>query len=377
MLRCIIDTHPNLCSPGHLSLGPLCTHLYSTAYYSLGKLPDIVTEEQRDKRAAEETLRVVDDLLGRYTQGKGKQNWCEKSTINVDYLEILEKVFPHAKYICLYRNSLDVVNSCIKISPLGYMPELAPYVQKHPTNLVAAMLDSWLEKTGKLIAFEQAHTGQCIRINYESLVLQPEHILEKLFNFLGEPWDESLIGSVFQVPHDQGDGDLKVWFSGKINTDSIGNGTAIPLTAIPNEWLGALNTRHEQLGYPSIEALYAGQQNRDDQTAHAMDLNDFFQNQFFQHAAEKMDKSKQLRGICKFVITGFNGGVWVIEGDTTGLTLLDDGVSGDCTIATSYNVFCELLAGRKNAIHAYEQGEITADGNKNLALEFGTLLFGG
>ncbi len=72
MLRCIIDTHPNLCSPGHLSLGPLCTHLYSTAYYSLGKLPDIVSEEQRDNRAAEETRRVVDDLLVRYTQGKGK-----------------------------------------------------------------------------------------------------------------------------------------------------------------------------------------------------------------------------------------------------------------------------------------------------------------
>jgi hypothetical protein len=377
MLRCIVDTHPNLCSPGHLSLGPLCTHLYATTYYSLGQLPGIETEEQRDQLAIEETRRVVIDLLGRYADGKGKTNWCEKSTINIDYLEILTKVFPQAKYICLYRNCLDVAYSSIKFSPLGYMLELAAYVQKRPTNLVAAMMDNWLEKTSKLMAFEQAHANQCIRINYESLVKQPEQVLAKLFDFLDEPWDARLIDSIFQVPHDQGSGDVKVWFSGKINKDSIGKGTAIPLTAIPDELMTEINTLHQQLGYPMIEALYAEQQSNDDRTLQSLDLNDFFQNRFLQNTAARIDQFSRLRGVCKLVITGLKGGIWTIERNSTGLTLKEDDDSCDCTIATTDKVFCELIEGRKTAVNAYEQGEITGDGNVILALEFGRLLFGG
>jgi len=341
----------------------------------LGKLPDIATEAQRDHRAIAETRRVADDLLGRYAQGKGKVNWCEKSTVNIDYLDILEKIFPEAKYICLYRNCLDVVHSCIKISPLGYMSELAAYVQKHPANLVAAMIDNWLDKTGKLMAFEQAHAGQCIRINYESLVLQPEQVLEKLFDFLGEPWDERLIDSIFQVPHDQGDGDLKVWFSGKINTDSIGNGTAIPVTAIPNEWMAEIDTFHEQLAYPAVADLYAGQRSHEGQAMQTLNLDDFFQALLLQNDQGKTLKPR-LRGTCKFVITGSKGGAWAIEGNSAGLVLKSADEPGDCTIATTYPVFCELIDGRKSAVNAYEQGEITAGGNINLALEFGTLLFG-
>lgn len=377
MLRCIVDTHSNLCSPGHLNLGPLCADLYTAIYYSLGKLPGMETEEQREQLAIEETRRVVTDLLGRYAQGKGKTNWCEKSTVNIDYLEMLAKVFPQASYICLYRNCLDVAYSSIKFSPLGYMPELAGYVQKRPTNLVAAMIDNWLDKTGKLIAFEQTHAGQCIRVNYESLVRQPQQVLAKLFDFLGEPWDEDLIDRIFQVSHDQGDGDVKVWFSEKISKDSIGNGTAIPLTSIPNELMAEINMLHRQLGYPTIESQYAEQQGNDEPTLPDMDLNDFFQNRFLRNTGARMDKFSQLQGVCKFVITGSKGGVWTIESHSGDLILQEDDKPSDCTIATTYKVFHELIEGRKTAVNAYEQGEITGDGNVVMALEFGRLLFGG
>jgi len=377
MLRCIVDTHPNLCSPGHLNLGPLCANLYTTAYYSLGKLPDIETEGQREQLAINETRRVVTDLLGRYAQGKGKTRWCEKSTVNVEYLEILTKVFPQAKYICLYRNCLDVAYSSIKFSPLGYMPELAAYVQKRPTNLVAAMMENWLDKIGKLMAFERSHADQCFRVNYEALVLQPERVLAKLFGFLDEPWDERLIESIFKVPHDQGDGDVKVWFSDKINKDSVGNGTAIPFTAIPNDLMAEIDTLHQQLGYPTVEAQYAEQQGDDEQALPDLDLNDFFQNVLLPNAAAGRDKFGQLQGTCKLAITGLKGGAWIIESQGGDLTLAEDDKPSDCTIATTYKVFCELIKGRKTAVNAYERGEITGDGNVLMALEFGRLLFGG
>jgi protein-tyrosine sulfotransferase len=189
--------------------------------------------------------------------------------------------------------------------------------------------------------------------------------------------NERLIDSIFKVSHDQGDGDVKVWFADKINKDSIGNGTAIPLTAIPDELMVEINTLHPQLGYPTIEALYAEQQSNDEQTFQDLDLNDFFQNRLLQNITTRMDKFSQLRGVCKFVITGLKGGVWIIESHSGGLILKEDDKLSDCTIATTYRVFCELIEGRKTAVNAYELGEITGDGNMNLALEFGRLLFGG
>lgn len=375
LLRCIIDTHPNLCSPGHLNLGLLCTNLYTTVYYSLGELLDVATEEQRSQCAIDETLKIVADLLGRYSQAKGKKNWCEKSTTNIDYLEILIKIFPQAKYICLYRNCLDVAHSSIKISPLGYMSELASYVRKYPTNFAAAMIDYWLDKNKKLVEFEKNYANQCIRVNYESLVLQPEQTLSNLFLFLGETWNQGLIDSIFKVAHDQGDGDLKVWFSDKINTDSIGHGTAIPITLFPNELSGDVNVLHQQLGYPTIEDLYTKQNNYDGCTFHKLDLNDFFQNHFLKNVGARVEKFHLLRGVCQLVITGPKGGVWTIEINGDGLALGDNNKPNDCTIATTYNVFCEIIEKNKTVVNAYEQGEITGHGNMNLALEFGRLIF--
>jgi len=377
LLRCIIDTHPRFCSPGHLNLGVLCSALYTAAYYSIGKLSSVETIEQRDSLAVEETRRVVSDLLSRYAEGKGKNNWCEKSTVNIDYLEILKKVFPDAKYICLYRNCLDVANSCMKFSPLGYMDELAPYVRNCPTNFVASMVDNWLEKNNKLLAFEQEYEKQCIRVKYESLVQQPEQTMAELFDFLGEAWDDKLIESIFHSPHDQGDGDMKVWFSDKINKDSVGIGTAIPLATIPKDLMVAVDALHQKLGYPTIEMFYAQQHNDAEQLFQQFDVNDLVSKRVLQLMGKENDKSNALRGRCKFEVLGSKGGVWLIESNSNEIAVIESDDVVDCTISTTYKVFCEVMAGCKSAVQAYEQGEIVGYGNVVLALEFGRMLFGG
>lgn len=376
LLRCIIDTHHNLCSPGHLNLGALCNDLYIAAYYSIGKLPTVETETQRDCLAVEEVRRVVSDLLDRYIKGKGKGNWCEKSTSNIDYLYILHKVFPEARYICLYRNCLDVVSSCIKFNPLGYMDELAPYVRNRPDNFVAAMIDNWLDKNKKLLNFERERSRQCARVNYDDLVREPERVLAELFDFLGETWDEKLIESIFRLPHDQGDGDVKVWFSKKINKDSIGNGTTIPFTTIPKDLMLEVNAIHQDLGYPSIEMFYARQGgDTENFFKNKVDLNLFFTNCVLKFNSKESDEFKSLRGRCKFVISGTKGGIWLLESNAHGIGIIENNDSADCTISTTYKVFCDIVAGDKNASQAYEQGEILGDGNVILALEFGRMLF--
>lgn len=377
LLRCIVDTHPEYCSPGHLNLGALCSNLYNAAYYTIGKLPGVEAGGKRDALAVEEVRRVVSDLLNRYSKGKSKNKWCEKSTINIDYLDILQKVFPDARYICLYRNCLDVVNSCIKFNALGYMEELAPYVRNRPSNFVGAMIDNWLEKNNKLLAFERAHSQQCIRVNYESLVSEPERILAELFGFLGEDWDGSLVESVFRLPHDQGDGDVKVWFSDKITKDSVGNGTALPLASIPKELRGEVDILHQELGYPSIEMLYAKNSSDSENYSKGIDLDDFFNKCALTLERKVHDVSCSLRGCCKLVITGVEGGIWLIEVNESGVRIEKSDGLADCTISSSYKVFCEIVSGDISATQAYERGEIVGDGNVILALEFGRVLFSG
>ena len=147
LLRYIMDTHPQVCSPAHLHLGQLCRSLYTTAFYSIGQTAEVADEAARERLVAAEVRRVVDELMGRYARAKGKQVWCEKTTDNLQYLRFLGEVFPDARFICLYRNCMDVAHSSIECSRLGFMPELAPYVQKSPGNIVAAMVESWVEKT--------------------------------------------------------------------------------------------------------------------------------------------------------------------------------------------------------------------------------------
>jgi len=134
--------------------------------------------------------------------------------------------------------------------------------------------------------------------------------------------------------------------------------------------MAEIDSLHQQLGYPTVEVLYAEQRDNDELARYDLDLNDFFQKRFLQNTAGRMDKFSQLRGVCKFAISGLKGGVWVIESDSNGLR------TWRLLIATTYNVFCELIEGRKTAINAYEQGEITGDDNIFMALEFGRLVFG-
>lgn len=375
LLRYIMDSHPNICSPGHLDLGPLSVHLYKTIYFSLGKMSEISTEKDRESYTVKETRRIISDILNRYTVGKEKKRWCEKSTVNVDHIGSLIKNFPDAKYICLFRNCLDVVNSCIKLNALGYMPELSHYIRKHPNNFVAAMIDNWLEKTKKLIEFKKGFENQCISVRYESLVKDPMLITNEIFEFLGEKYDDSIVDSIFDSYHDLGDGDPKVRFSDKIHKNSIGHGASIPFSSIPNNFIIEIDCVHKQLGYSSVEEIYSNSNNDSVDENISLDLDSLFKDDLFNRFHEEIDKFRQLRGVCKFIVTGLIGKVWYIESNSSGFILKEKYDTCDCTITTSYVIFNEILEGNKNVITAYESGEIWGGGNMNLALEFGSALF--
>lgn len=251
LLRYILDTHPEIACPGEIALGQLVQALRPTLFRTVAQTA-AVSEEERTERARGETRRIIGEILGSYAAARGKRIWCDKSPGNVLNLADVEWAFPDARFLCLYRRGLDVAHSCLEASPYGFMAELAPYVQKHPEDLLTAMLDSWADKTGRMLRFETGNP-RCCRLYYEALVNAPVATLDSVFAFLDLEWEASLLDRVFTTPHDPGGGDPKIRHVGQIETDRIGKGSRIPalaLARVPSDLQQRLADLHLELGYP-------------------------------------------------------------------------------------------------------------------------------
>ena len=227
LLRYCLDAHPSICCPAELRLGAVCQ--------ALAQLVELTTSPDTTEERIEGRFRVVrslvDELLGRYCQLKGKSRWCEKSPANLDLLQIISAVFPDAHYICLHRNPLDVVRSTLDVyGPAP--PFLQEHLRKHANDTIAAYLDRWCGRTERLLAFERAHQGQSIRMKYEEFVSDPEGHLGTLSLFLQVTQVPGLSKKAFATAHDHGPGDIKIRGTERVEVDRIGKGTALGLSKV-------------------------------------------------------------------------------------------------------------------------------------------------
>lgn len=384
LLRCLLDAHAEIYSPGEISIGPLCESLYNTIFYTKGQLNNIRSEAEREAVVMDEIRDVLSERMGRYTQANHKAVWCDKSPVNVHHLGLIRKVFPAAKFICLYRNCLDVVHSCIALSRMGFMPELCEYVKKHPQNLPAAMVDSWLDKTGKILDFARSNPSGCFSITYESLVSRPEETLSKLFGFLGMEADMNVFDAVFSGSYEFGqmNGDIKMLFSSNIYTDSIGKGAAVPSTYITEQHFKKINEVQAAIGYPQmldVRSFYR------ELTAHgAVEITEGEMGEKVKNVLDSVLPSQlsgngrdfsSISGSCNLIVTGNGGGEWFIDFAKNPGTIRSGKNLADCDIAVSSATLLELVEGRTNVAEAYEAGHIGADGNLNMAIKIGRALF--
>jgi len=216
LLQLILDTHPEIAGPGELGVGQLCHDLCRTVNLTIGRTSGASNELERGSAIIAKVRQILSDLMSSYVAGKGKQIWCDK--LHMLYTDIVRVLFPQARYICLYRHCMDVVQSCarsIRSSKVGLV-EVRAFVLKHLGDVVAAALDSWCEYVSKQLIFERENDANCFRVTYESLVSNPSETLGPLFAFLGVEWDPDLLDSVFAVPHDPGPGDPAARFSRRI-----------------------------------------------------------------------------------------------------------------------------------------------------------------
>jgi hypothetical protein len=252
LLRYILDTHPDICCPGELFLGKLADALGTT----ISRTTALITTD--DPKAVEqftwtEVNRILTDLLSKFTQSRGKKLWCDKTPANVQNLEELRDVFPDARYICLHRDSLDTVHSCLEMRrELKPNDAYTPFESRHPELVLSYMLEKWIKQTETILDFEAAHPP-AHRVRYEDLIREPVKTLDPLFRFLGLPWEASMLDRVFTAAHDLGGGDEKIRETHRIEEKNSGKGADINPALwkrIPSPLLQRQKKLHLILGYP-------------------------------------------------------------------------------------------------------------------------------
>jgi hypothetical protein len=264
LLRLLLDAHPDLACPPETNVVKVCAQL--AAIFSLvdGSTPaphaaDIpgIAPTAADSRIREVFAAAFADYLAR----RGKRRWCDKSLGTAPVAEWFVGLYPRAKFICLYRHCMDVIHSGLEASPWGLMGYgFEQFAGRLGGNNVSALAAYWAEHTSRILQFERAHVGRCLRVHYERLVGEPESIAADIFTFLGVEQVPGITELCFATAHDEasrpsmlGPGDHKIRATRGITADSVGRGVRIPAELIPPPQLKAVNLLLAELGYTQVD----------------------------------------------------------------------------------------------------------------------------
>src|ERR1700735_5763140 len=120
LLRFILDGHPDLACPPETSLPALCGQL-AVVWSLIEGAP--LSQERGDtppeipESATMGLRQQIDLMFGSYLGRRGKNRFCDKSLSSARFADLLLRVYPSAKFICLYRHPMDMIGSGIEACP--------------------------------------------------------------------------------------------------------------------------------------------------------------------------------------------------------------------------------------------------------------------
>jgi hypothetical protein len=258
LLRLILDTHPDLACPPETNIPSLCSQLavvwslIEGAPLSLqrGDAPPDIPE------AAIAGIRTTMDLMtAPYLARRGKKLYCDKSLGTAAYATLLLRVYPGARFICLYRHPMDMISSGLEACPWGLNGYgFDRYIADSPGNAVMALSRYWLDGAGAIAAVEENHPGSCHRVRYEDMVADPERVAAGIFDFIGVGQQPGIGEAVFTREHERfGPADHKIWYTSEISQSSVGRSDSLPVGLIPPPVLESINGLLDKLGYVQVD----------------------------------------------------------------------------------------------------------------------------
>lgn len=258
LLRFLLDAHPDLACPPETNLPAMVGQL-ATVWSLIEGAP--LSAERGDEppmipdAAIAGIRRTMDEMTGSYLARRGKKLYCDKSLGTARFAELLLRVYPEAKFLCLYRHPMDVIASGIEACPWGLSGYgFDPYIASTPGNAVWALARFWLDSVSLMLASEEQFAASCHRVRYEDLVADPEKVASGIFEFLGVAPEPGISRRCLSPERERsGPADYKIWYTSKITGESVGRGWSIPAAMIPPPVRKMMNELTERLGYLPVD----------------------------------------------------------------------------------------------------------------------------
>jgi protein-tyrosine sulfotransferase len=259
LLRFLLDAHPDLACPPETNLPGLCAQL-ATVWSLIEGAPLSANRGDEPPEIPEAAIagvrETMDRMVGSYLARRGKKRYCDKSLGTARYAELLTRVYPEARFVCVYRHPMDVIASGMEACPWGLNGYgFDPYIAATPGNAVMALANFWADNARVTLAAEERFPDRCFRLLYEDLVADPEAVAEDLFDFLGVAPVPGISRVCFSGERERfGPGDYKIWYTSAISADSVGRGWSVPTGMIAPQLLAVINDLAGKLGYLAIDS---------------------------------------------------------------------------------------------------------------------------
>jgi hypothetical protein len=258
LLRFLLDAHPDLACPPETNLPALCGQL-ATVWSLIAGAPLAAKRGDEPPEIPDAAIagvrRTMDEMVGSYLARRGKKRYCDKSLGTARFADLLVRIYPQARFVCLYRHPMDVIASGIDACPWGLNGYgFDQYIADTPGNSVMAMARFWADSAAATLSAEERFPRECHRVRYEDIVADPEDVAAAMFEFLGAAPSPGVSESCFSADRERfGPGDHKIWFTSKISDSSVGGGWGIPSGMIAPPVLAMVNELCEKLGYVPVD----------------------------------------------------------------------------------------------------------------------------
>ena len=187
LLRDILRSHPRLVSPEETFYFrwpfPFGTREYRHTNLSN---PTIKQHRAIDGLSEEAFLQALEthrsrrdvmDFHGAHVAARaGKPRWFDKTPQNVYGMFLLAGYYPESKFVCIWRNPLNVAASLFE----------GRQIKAHT---IEGAINYWMEAALIVREFRGAHPDRLVSLRYEDLTAAPERTTRSLLDAIGEDPD--------------------------------------------------------------------------------------------------------------------------------------------------------------------------------------------
>ncbi len=261
LLRFLLDAHPDLACPPETNLSFACAQL-ANAWSLLAGEPVAPNSPAGapliPEQAVDGIRQSLELMIGPYLARRGKNRYCDKSLDAANHADLLMRLFPGVRFICLYRHPMDVIASGMEACPWGLRGYgFERYAAAFPGNAVMALAQFWADHAAANLRVEEQAPERCHRVRYEDLVADPEAVAERMFAFLGVAAAPGISGRCFTPERERGGGaDYKIWHTSQITTDSVRRGWSIPAHMIEPAMAARMNGLADRLAYIRVDGAW-------------------------------------------------------------------------------------------------------------------------